>query len=65
MNFISKKVNKNVKYNKNHFCKPNINIRETVKVADIHDAFGNLKYKVSLTSYDIPSDGFLEQAYEI
>lgn len=44
-----------------HFnCKPtksNVDVKETVKVAEITDPYGNLRYKIALLSRDIIDDG--------
>lgn len=53
-------------FNHNHIkhnC--NVNVKETTKVAEIIDAFGNLRYKVALTSFDIINDGKYMLEYQI
>jgi len=45
-------------------CKA-VNVKETVKVAEIYDALKNLRYKVALTSFDVVNDGKYQLAYEI
>lgn len=43
----------------------NVDIKETVKVAEITDPFGNLRYKVALISYDDIDDGKYILKYRI
>lgn len=49
---------------KSHQCRA-VDVKETVKLAEITDPFGNLRYKVSLTSYDIIDDGKYSLCYQI
>lgn len=49
---------------KNPFYK-SVYVKETCKVAEISDAFGQLRYKVQMTSFDIVDDGKYELAYQV
>lgn len=54
----------NKPYPKHPFYK-SVHVKETCKVAEIADAFNNLRYKVIMTSYDIVNDGKYELVYQI
>ena len=49
---------------KNPFYK-SVYVKETCKIAEITDAFGQLRYKVEMTSFDIVDDGKYELVYQV
>ena len=42
-----------------------VHVKETCKIAEITDAFGQLRYKVEMTSFDIVDDGKYELCYQV